>query len=224
MLDQTTVHGRVPNLDGMVYCAGCGHPMTETGGEYSCPKSGARECSTHPAKSDNLLKNVMAILMERIVTDETLDDVVKGIKDEVEPKASEQRGRMYGIEGKIATINRTKQDLLKDVEQGNRPFPEVADEVNSLNMTAAGLAYESRIARDETDRLEYIGNEEGIRGTLRNMKTYLESQNPELVQELLQMHVEKVMVGLDRAMVVYRQPMAAGTHPEGIRSDQILLD
>ena len=224
MLDRTTVPGRVPNLDDMVYCAGCGGPMTQTGGEYSCPNRGAKECLTHPAKSDNLLKNVMATLLTRVVTDETLDDVVKGVQDEVTPQASEQRDRMYGIEREIVNLNRTKLGILKDVEQGNRAFPEVADEVNNLNMTGAGLAYESRIARDDMDRLEYIGNEEGIRDTLRNMKTYLESSNPEHVQELLQMYVKKVVVGPDRAMVVYHQPIATGTHPEGIGSDRILLE
>ena len=223
MLDQTTVHGRVPNLDRMVYCAACGHPMTQEGGEYSCPNGGASKCLMHSAKADTLLKNVMAVLLKRVVTDETLDDVVKGVRDEVEPKATGQRDRMYGIEREIADLNRTKLDILEDVEQGNRSFPEAADEVNHLNMTGAGLAYESRIARDEMDRLEYIGNEEGIRDTLRNMKTYLESSNPEHVQELLQMYVEKVVVGPGRATVVYHQPIATGTHPGGIGRDRITL-
>ena len=224
MLDRTTVPGRVPNLDGMVFCADCGCPMTQTSGEYSCPNRGAKECPGHPAKSDDLLRNVVATMLTRVVTDETLDDVVKGVQDEVTPQANEQRDRMYGIEREIVTLNRAKLGILKDVEQGNRTFPEVSDEVNNLNMTGAGLAYESRITRDEVDRLEYIGNEDGIRRTLRNMKTYLEGSNPEHVQELLQMYVKKVVVGPGRAMVIYQQPLATKTHPEGIESDPVPLD
>ena len=222
MLEQTTVPGRVPNLDGMVHCAGCGRPMVQTGGEYSCPNRDAKECPTHLGNADDLLKIVMATLLKRVVTGETLEDVVKGIRDEVEPKASEQRDRMYGIEWEIATLNRTKQNILKDVEQENKSFPEVAGTVNEISMTGASLAHESRITRDEVDRLEYIGNEEGIRETLRNMKTYLESKNPEHVQELLQMYVKKVVVGPGIATIVYHQPIVTGTRPEGIGSERIL--
>ena len=71
--------------------------------------------------------------------------------------------------------------------------------------------------------LEFIGSEDGIRDTLRNMKTYLESSNPEIIQELIRISVRRVMVGTGRAIVIYRQPMRTPNDPEGVWSDQIML-
>ena len=214
---------QLPNLDGMVYCAGCGGQMKQDRGEYHCYNQDARECPSQPAKSDDLFRNVMSIMVARTITDKTLDEVVKGVRERVDPMADEQRDRMQGIDLEAENINRTKHRILQDVEAGNRTISEAAGEINQINTTGVRLAQESCTVREEMELLEFIGNEDGIRDTLRDMKTYLESSHPEIVQELIQISVRRVMVGTGRAIVIYRQPMKTPNSPEGIWSDQIML-
>ena len=227
MFRKTATQEKTPDLNRMVRCANCGSAMNRVADNYSCPNSGAgaeQSCSTPPVNADHLLRRVMSKLVERIVTGETLQLVSENIRETTEANVQLQRERLETAESDISRINRRRTLVLQPVEQGNATYPDVADEMHEIEKAATGLAYESLIARDELEKLNYIRDETGIRNTMTNLDTYLGSFNAEEVQELLDMTIQEVQVSDNAATVVYTEAIFSEEHPEGIRTDLISLN
>ena len=166
----------------------------------------------------------MSGLVERIVTGETLQLISEKIRERTEANVHLQRERLEAAESAISRTNRRRMRVLQPVEQGNATYPDVADEMHEIEKAATGLAYESLIARDELEKLNYIRVGTGIRSTMTDLDTYLGGVNAEEVQELLDMTIQEVRVSNNAATVVYTEPIFSEEHPEGIRTDLISLD
>ena len=87
----------------------------------------------------------------------------------------------------------------------------------------AGLAYESMVARNELEKIEFIGDEVALRECLKNPETYMGAEDPEDAQELLNLVVREVTVDNGRATILYQEPIPCGDHPQGILEDLVLL-
>lgn len=227
MFRKTAIQEKAPDLNGKVRCANCGAAMNRVAANHSCPNSAAgagQSCSTPPVNAGHLLRQIMSKLVERIVTGETLQLVSENIREATESNVHLQRERLEAAEDAISRMNRRRTLVLQPVEQGNATYPDVADEMHEIEKAATGLAYESLVARDELEKLNYIRDETGIRNTMTNLDTYLGSVNVEEVQELLDMTIQEVQVSENSATVVYTEPIFSEENPEGIRTDPISLN
>ena len=72
--------------------------------------------------------------------------------------------------------------------------------------------------------MEFILEEDGIRYTVGDPGTYLESSVPDLVQELLELLVKEVRVMRDQALVVYHDTISTEEQPEEVLTDRIPLN
>ena len=227
MFRTTATQEKAPGLNGMVRCANCGSSMIRVADHHSCPNSAAgtgQGCSTQPVDADLLLRRVMSKLVERILTEDTLKLVSENIRGATEANVQLQRERLETAESAIARMYRRRTLVLHPEEQRNANHPDVADEVHEIEKATTGLAYESLIARDELEKLNYIRDETGIRNTMKNLDTYLGSVNADEAQELLEMTVREVRVSESATTVVYTEPVFTEEHPEGIETDLISLD
>ena len=227
MFRTTAIQEKAPDLNGIVRCANCGSAMNRVADNHSCPNSTAgtgQSCSTPPVNADHLLRRVMSKLVERIVTGETLQLVSENIRETTEANVHLQRERLETAESAISNMNRRRTSVLHPVEQRAASYPDVADEIHEIEKAATGLAYESLIARDELEKLNYIREGTGIRYTITNLDTYLGSVNSGEVQELLDMTIQEVRVSDNAATIVYTEPIFSEEHPEGIRTDLISFD
>ena len=227
MLRTTAIQEKAPDLNVMVRCANCGSAMNRVEDTQSCPNSApgpGQSCSTPPVNADRLLRRVMSKLIERILTEETQQLISENIREKTESNVNLQRGRLETAESAISKINRLKTLVLHPVEQRTATYPEVADETHEINKVTTGLTYESLVARDELEKLDYIRDETGIRNTMTNLETYLASVNAEEVQELLDTTIQEVLVGEKEATIVYTEPIFSEEHPKGIEADLIILN
>ena len=227
MLRTTAIQEKAPDLNVMVRCANCGSAMNRVEDTQSCPNSApgpGQSCSTPPVNADRLLRRVMSKLIERILTEETQQLISENIREKTESNVNLQRGRLETAESAISKINRLKTLVLHPVEQRTATYPEVADEIHEINKVTTGLTYESLVARDELEKLDYIRDETGIRNTMTNLETYLASVNAEEVQELLDTTIQEVLVGEKEATIVYTEPIFSEEHPKGIEADLIILN
>ena len=207
-------------------CAHCGAAMVRETYAYRCPNGvtgGARDCPAEPVGAHILTRLVMTKLVEKIATDDAIDQAVQSIRAETDARVREQRNRLSAAEGEIAKLNGFKLSERNRIEERAATYEEAADGIHEANMTAAGLAYESMIAREELDKLDFIRDEEGIRHAATDMRTYLESPAPEYAQELLDLLVQQVRIDRDTAEIVYSVPMPDAAHPEGILKERIPL-
>ena len=150
MFRTTALQEKAPDLNGMVRCAHCGSAMNRVADNHSCPNSAAgtgQSCSTPPVNAGHLLRQVMSKLVERILTEETLQLVSENIRETTEAKVQLQRERLETAESAISKMNRRRALVLHPVEQRNATYPDVADEMHEIEKATTGLAYESLVAR-----------------------------------------------------------------------------
>ena len=226
MVNPTTVRQTKPSLNDMVYCANCGGAMVNTGKRYYCPNTSVdsgRDCTTKPVYADHLRRAVVSELINRLITDDNIRIVTETIQETTAANADLQRLRMEQAEAAIADAKAKRHALLRLVEHGEKTYQDVASEIDTLDQTTAGLAFESMIARNELEKTTFVSDEDGIRDTAISMNTWLGTKNPDETQELLDLLVRKVTVGSDSALIVYHVPMPTDEHPEGVTEDLVEL-
>lgn len=227
MFKTTAVMENTPSLNGLVLCANCTAPMTNTGTHYQCPNatpSSGPNCSTQPVHAQHLLRKVATQLAIRLGTEDNIQRIASNAKGAAAVSFAIQRQRMEEAETAISALNTRRTEALEPVEQGIKTFSDVDEEINEINILNAGLAYESLIARDELDKLEFITQEEGIRDTVMDPETYLAPSNAEEFQEILELVVKEIQVDTKYALVVYNELLAAMDYPKGDSQDLIPLD
>ena len=226
MANPTTIHEVKPSLNDMVYCANCSTAMAKTDQHYYCPSNSAdsrRNCPTKPVQADHLRYTVINELINRLVTDDALQAIVEGINETTNANAPIQRQRMEQAEAAIAEANAKRTAFLQLVENGDKTYKDVAADIDELDRTTAGFAFESIVARNELEKIAFVCDEQGIRDTATSVDTWLGGNNPEEAQELLDLLVQKVTVGSESALIVYHAPMPAADHPEGVTEDLVEL-
>ena len=226
MVNPTTVRQIKPSLDHLLYCANCGAAMVNNGKLYHCPNSSVdsgHNCPTKLVYADQLLYAVVWQLMNRLTTDDNIQSVTETIKETSVANDQLQRTRMEQAEAAIVDAKSKKTAFLQLVEHGAKTYQDVAADIATLDSAAAGMAYESIIARNELEKIAFVSDEQGIRETATSMVTWLGGNNPDETQELLDLLVQKVMVSSRSALVVYHAPMPTNEHPEGITEDLVQL-
>ena len=226
MVNPTTVHHTKPSLNDMVYCANCSEAMVNTGERYYCPnavlRSGA-DCPTKPVYADHLHHTVLSGLANRMATDDNIQAVTDGIKATTAANADTQRQRMEQAEAAIADAKAKKPAYLRLIEHGEMTYQDVAADIDALDQATAGLAFESLIARNELEKIDFIADKQGIRDTFTSMETWLNGDNANDAQELLDLMIQKVTVDSESLLIVYHVPMPSDEHPEGVTEDLVAL-
>ena len=206
MFEKTSVHENAPELNGRVHCGNCGSLMTREAGDYICPSNqgeSGSDCPTTPVNAAHLISQVIPKMIERVMTGETIEELVVDIQEETAPKRDLQQGRMDQAESQIAELNRVRAEILEPVEQDQKAYAAVAGRIAEIDQTSTGLAYESLVARNELDALDFITREDGIRETARDPETYLEDANPQDMQELLELMIDDIRVTPSTALIIY---------------------
>ena len=227
MVNRTADTKSKPTLDGMVSCANCGSELTNSGLRYFCPNTAASaggKCSARPVPVQYLLNGVVTRMVLRLTTDETVQDITDSIMDITDANARTQRQRLEQAEASIAEANARRTAALQPVEHGIKTYKDAVDEISELGQVAAGLAYESLVTRNELDKIDFIRDQEGTRDAVTSAETYLGGNNDEETQELLELLVQKVVVGTGAAKIIYEAVMPSDEHPEGVREDLLELD
>ena len=160
----------------------------------------------------------------RLGTEDNIQRIASNAKETAAVSSAIQRQRMEEAETAISVLNTRRAEALEPVEQGIKTFSDVDEEINEIIILSASLAYESMIARDELDKLEFITQEEGIRDTVMDPETYLAPSNAEEFREILELVVKEIQVDTKYALVVYNELLAAMDYPKGDSQDLIPLD
>ena len=214
-------------LSGIAHCSNCGALMTVAGTNYACPaniEGGAEHCSTTPIDAGRLVGQVVAQLVKRVMTDSTIALLTNDIQETASAKSRMQKERLQTSESSIEGLNSRKEKLLRPVEQGLAKYPDVAGEINDINATSMGLSYESKIARDEIDKLAFISDREGLREDARDIATYIDHADPEETRELVNIFIQDIHVGPRWTEIFYSHPMPDKQDRARITSDLIKPD
>ena len=216
-----------PSLDGMVFCANCGEKMVKSGDSYYCRNTTVEskgKCTVITVDASRLTYAVVTQMVDRLATDETVQSITESITDATETTARAQRSKMEQTEEAIAKTKALRPAVLHALEHGTKTYDEIIDEIGELTQTEAGLTFESMVARNELDKIDFIRDEDGIKEATRNPQTYLGGNNPAETQELLDLIIQKVKVGTGSAVIVYEVPMPSDEDSQGVLQDLVTFN
>ena len=213
-------------LNEIVHCAFCGTNMVLDGALYVCPwKSLGTGVNCYSASVDakRLALNLMTILVNRVLTPDTLAEIVERIQRSANDNLRNQRNRLDDTESKIEELNRRKLDILTDVEYGEVQFTEIADTLEAIEAARAGLAYESSVSQEEIDKLQFIGDQDAIQSVALDVGTYTEFADPELARQLAETFLKDIQIGDSTVTVSYTHPIPGPERGELITSETFPL-
>ena len=213
-------------LSDVIHCSYCGTSMVVNKARYVCPNNDHTKgagCSAASVDAEKLAHQLIATLVNRVMTPRNLADIVERIQQGAYDILLTQREKLDNTESTIEELNSRKLDSLIKVEYGEVPFKKMVDSLEAMEAASAGLAYESAIARGEIDKLEFMSNEQAIRSVAQDIGTYTEFADPELAKQLVGTFIKDIRVGATSSTVAYNHPIPGENNDELIRSETFPL-
>ena len=180
-------------------------------------------CSTVSVDAERLAHQLIATLVNRVMTPSNLDEIVERIQQGASETLRTQQEKLDNTESAIEELNSRKLNLLTNVEYGETPYVEVVDQIENIEATRAGLAYESAISRGEIDKIEFVSNEQAIQSVAQDIGTYTEFADPALAKQLVGTFIADIQVGATSSTVTYTHPIPGESNDELITSESFPL-
>ena len=213
-------------LSDVIHCSCCGASMIGKKTRYVCPNNDGTPgdgCSTVSVDAERLAHQLIATLVNRVMTPSNLDEIVERIQQGASETLRTQQEKLDNTESAIEELNNRKLNLLTNVEYGETPYVEVVGQIENIEATRAGLAYESAISRGEIDKIEFVSNEQAIQSVAQDIGTYTEFADPALAKQLVGTFIADIQVGATSSTVTYTHPIPGESNDELITSESFPL-
>ena len=213
-------------LSDVIHCSCCGASMIGEKTRYVCPNNDCTRgagCSTVSVDAERLAHQLIATLVNRVMTPSNLDEIVERIQQGASETLRTQQEKLDNTESAIEELNSRKLNLLTNVEYGETPYIEVVGQIENIEATRAGLAYESAISRGEIDKIEFVSNEQAIQSVAQDIGTYTEFADPALAKQLVGTFIADIQVGATSSTVTYTHPIPGESNDELITSESFPL-
>ena len=170
-------------------------------------KNSKKACPARNARLDVLMPRVVAALLERILTEETLRQQVDLVAETNREYLVEQQTARETIERNIAGTRKQISNLVDAIEgRGGNPqiyerLDERESELQQLTVQLGGL--------DEklTGHLEFLNAPDRIVSCALDLRTYIESEDPEVARMFILSFVRKVEMLGKVAIIHYTMPL-----------------
>ena len=213
-------------LSDVIHCSCCGASMIGEKTRYVCPNNDCTRgagCSTVSVDAERLAHQLIATLVNRVMTPSNRDEIVERIQQGASETLRTQQEKLDNTESAIEELNSRKLNLLTKVEYGETPYVEVVGQIENIEATRAGLAYESAISRGEIDKIEFVSNEQAIQSVAQDIGTYTEFADPALAKQLVGTFIADIQVGATSSTVTYTHPIPGASNDELITSESFPL-
>ena len=214
----TTTRPKVQHiLQGLTKCRSCGIPMTETEpgtdlpASYACPNRTVQaesSCPTSPVDAATLDRVVIGRLLDRVLTEDTLQDIISLVKRDANEEAAKGWQRLEDAEEEISDLNRRRGNIVGAVEHGVATYQDAERRLEEMNQVQNELQAQAQRDRETLAEAEHAASsEERIRAYALDLNTYLRESNADIAREFLGAFIQEVLVGAGYATIKYRAPM-----------------
>ena len=213
-------------LSGLLRCGLCGKPYTGQGaksgrfGYYVCGtllREGAGTCEARYLNADRVEEFIVGKIRERILTDETITELVTLVAEEVDAMAGELGDRLKAIEAELADVDGRLRRLYEALEKSDLTLEALSPRILELRHRQDQLAAarEDAAAHLSQRRVELPTTEE-IKGYVADFRSFLcEGTVPER-KALIRNFVKGIKVTGDEARLTYTIPMPS----DGVTSEE----
>ena len=211
-------------LNGLLSCVHCKSPMIKVGLNYICHAQIINPqvpCQTPQINAYELLQLTVDHIINRTINDQTTEQLTGIIQDKYTEKAKRSQDDLDQAENAITALNLLKNEAIHTVEHQDKPYSNVADEIERLNQTRIALSYEAKKSRREIDGYNFVSDPDRIKANAIDPQTYLGSTSPENTRELLEMFVRSIEAGEDSIIINFTDNVPTTGQPDQDLSDRI---
>ena len=204
-------------LSGLLKCGVCGRPYSAQGAKsgqfayYICGtlfREGAGTCSARYLNAPKLEAFVVEKIRERILTEETIVELVTLVAEEIDAMAGELSGRLKVIEAELGDVRKRLERLYEAIETSELTLEVLSPRIMSLRHREEQLeaAREDAETQLEQRRVE-LPNTEEIARYVADFRDFLQEGTISERKALICNFVEGIEVVGDEATLTYTVPM-----------------
>ena len=209
--------GRQYLLSGLLRCGVCGKPYSAQGAKsgqfayYVCAslfREGAGACTARYLNATKVEDLVIQKVRERILTEETITELVTMVAEEIDNLAGEVNGRLTAINSELSDVDARLENLYQALETKQLPIEALSPRILSLKSRQDQLtaAREEAEAQLEQRRAELPTSKE-IKGYVADFRElFQEGTFPER-KALIRNFVQGIEIVEDEAVLTYTTPM-----------------
>ena len=204
-------------LSGLLKCGVCGRPYSGQGAKsgqfayYVCGtlfREGAGTCSARYLNSPRVEDFIVEKIRERILTEETIVELVTMVAEEIDAMAGELSGRLEVIDAELRDVRKRLERLYEALETSELTLEVLSPRIFSLRHREEQLeaAREDAETQLEQRRVELPTTEE-IKGYVADFREFLQEGTFPERKALIRNFVEGIEVVGDEATLTYTVPM-----------------
>ena len=208
-------------LSGLLKCGVCGRPYSGQGAKsgqfayYVCGtlfREGAGTCSARYLNAPRVEDFIVEKIRERILTEETIVELVTLVAEEIDAMAGELSGRLEVIEAELRDVRKRLERLYEALETSELTLEVLSPRIFSLRYREEQLeaAREDAETQLEQRRVELPTTEE-IKGYVADFREFLQEGTFPERKALIRNFVEGIEVVGDEATLTYTIPISQST-------------
>ena len=212
-------------LSGLLRCGVCGKPYSAQGAKsgqfayYVCAslfREGAGACTARYLNATKVEDLVIEKIRERILTEETITDLVTMVAEEIDNVAGEVNGRLTAISSELSDVDARLENLYQALETKQLPIEALSPRILSLKARQDQLtaAREGAEAQLEQRRAELPTSKE-IKGYVADFRELFRDGTFPERKALLRNFVQGIEIVEDEAVLTYTIPMPS----DGVTSE-----
>ena len=212
-------------LSGLLKCGVCGRPYSAQGAKsgqfayYICGtlfREGAGTCSARYLNAPRVEDFVVEKIRERILTEETIVELVKLVAEEIDAMAGELAGRLEVIDAELSDVRKRLERLYEALETSDLTLEVLSPRIFSLRHREEQL----EAARDDAatqleQRRVALPTTEEIKGYVADFREFLQEGTFPERKALIRNFVEGIKITGDEAVLTYTIPMPS----DGVTSE-----
>ena len=212
-------------LSGLLRCGVCGKPYSGQGAKsgrfayYVCGslfREGAGACTARYLNATKVEDLVIEKVRERILTEETITELVTLVAEEIDAMAGEINGGLKAIETELRDVDSRLENLYQALETKQLPIEALSPRILSLKarqdqLTAAREETEGRL---EQRRVELPTTKE-IKEYVADFREFLQEGTFPERKALIRNFVQGIEIVGDEAVLTYTIPMPS----DGVTSE-----
>ena len=205
-----------PNLlSKRIVCAHCDSTMvvqnSPKGRKLRCRKKkdmGAHTCPSRNVPLDLVLSTIIGMLLDKIITEETLEQQIKAVAQENQLLLLEHQTKRAEIKKNTTRLERQIQNLTRAIADDGPDEQYFADRREYRARLDQLNAEMQEIDSVMGDHLDFLNQPERIISNALDIRTYLESEDRQTVRNLLESFVQKVTIDKEwRGNIYYTVPL-----------------
>ena len=204
-------------LSGLLKCGVCGKPYSGQAAKsgkfayYVCAsllREGAGSCTGRYLNAEKVEDYIVHKVRERILTEETITELVTLVAEEIDALAGEVNGRLKAIDAELADVETRLENLYQALETKQLPIEALSPRILSLKARQDQLVAAKEEAEDQLERRRAdLPTSKEIRGYVADFREFLrEGTFPER-KALIRNFVKGIEIVDDEATLTYTIPM-----------------